>query len=402
MSKTCVLAFSGGLDTSVCAAWLRIERGYDVIAVTVDVGQGRELDGVQIRADAAGVSDLVVLDAREQFVSEFCWPALKANALYEGRYPLVSALSRGLIARELVRVARERGSSAVAHGCTGKGNDQVRFDTSIAALAPDLEIVAPIRETGMQRDQAIEYAQQHNVPVTVTAEKMYSIDENLWGRAIESGILEDPWAQPPAKDVYELTSSDDELPDEPDDVVIGFERGVPVSLDGQLLSPVEIVEQMQVIAGRHGVGRIDMIENRLVGIKSREVYEVPAAIALMTAHEDLEGLTLERDVSRFKRSIAQPYADLVYNGLWFSPLRNAFDAFVEETQRYVTGEVKLRLWKGSARPLGRRSPHGLYDTSLATYGSTDDAFRHEDAAGFIRLWSLPVRVWAERQGSGET
>ena len=401
MSKTCVLAFSGGLDTSVCAAWLRIERGYDVIAVTVDVGQGRELDGIKVRADAAGVADLVVLDAREQFVSEFCWPALKANALYEGRYPLVSALSRGLIARELVRVARERGADAVAHGCTGKGNDQVRFDTSIAALAPDLEIVAPIRETGMQRDQAIAYAQEHNVPVTVTKEKLYSIDENLWGRAIESGILEDPWAQPPAKDVYELTSPDNELPDEPDDVVIGFKRGVPVSLDGNTLSPVDMVEHMQVLAGRHGVGRIDMIENRLIGIKSREVYEVPAAAALITAHEDLEGLTLERDVSRFKRSIADKYADLVYNGLWFSPLRNAFDAFVEETQKYVTGEVKLRLWKGSARPLGRRSPYGLYDTSLATYGSAEDAFRHEDAAGFIRLWSLPVRVWAERQGSGE-
>ncbi len=398
MTKTCVLAYSGGLDTSVCAAWLRIERGYDVIAVTVDVGQGRELDGVQVRADAAGVADLVVLDAREEFVRDFCWPALKANALYEGRYPLVSALSRGLIARELVRIARERGADAIGHGCTGKGNDQVRFDTSIAALAPDLEIVAPIRETGMQRDQAITYAKEHNVPVAVTAEKPYSIDENLWGRAIESGILEDPWAEPPAKDVYEMTSSDDELPDEPDDVVIAFERGLPVSIDGEAMSPLDIVSHMHVLAGRHGVGRIDMIENRLVGIKSREVYEVPAARALITAHEDLEGLTLERDVARFKRGIQDRYAELVYNGLWFSPLRTALDAFVEETQKFVTGEVKLRLWKGDARPLGRRSPYGLYDTGLATYGSADDAFRHEDAAGFIRLWSLPLRVWAERQG----
>ena len=397
MTKTCVLAFSGGLDTSVCAAWLRIERGYDVVAVTVDVGQGRELDGIKVRADAAGVADLVVLDARDQFVSEFCWPALKANALYEGRYPLVSALSRGLIARELVRVARERGASAVAHGCTGKGNDQVRFDTSIASLAPELEIVAPIRETGMQRDQAIGYAKEHNLPVTVTTEKLYSIDENLWGRAIESGNLEDPWEQPPAKDVYEMTAAAEELPDEPDHVVIGFEQGLPVSLDGERLTPVEIVEHMHVLAGRHGVGRIDMIENRLIGIKSREVYEVPAATALMTAHDDLERMTLERDVARFKRSISDRYAELVYNGLWFSPLRAALDAFVDETQRYVTGEVKLRLWKGSAQPLGRRSPFGLYDTSLATYGSADDAFRHEDAAGFIRLWSLPVRVWAERQ-----
>jgi argininosuccinate synthase len=398
VTKRCVLAFSGGLDTSVCAAWLRAERGFDVIALTVDVGQGRELDGVQVRADAAGVSDLVVLDAREEFVTDFCWPALKADALYEGRYPLVSALSRPLIAKHLVRVARENGAAAIAHGCTGKGNDQVRFETSIAALAPELEIHAPIREMGMQRDQAIAYAQEHGIPVTVTPEKPYSIDENLWGRAIESGVLEDPWTEPPAKDVYELTGLGDAPPDEPDDVVVGFERGVPVSLDGSAIEPVELVARLQVLAGRHGVGRIDMVENRLVGIKSREVYEVPAASALVTAHIDLEGLTLERDVARFKRSIADRYAELVYNGLWFGPLRRALDAFVGETQRFVTGEVALRLWKGSAQPIGRRSPYGLYDTSLATYGSAEDAFQHSDAAGFIRLWSLPLRVWASRQG----
>ncbi len=398
--KTCVLAFSGGLDTSVCAAWLKAEHGFDVIAVTADVGQGRELDGVQVRAEAAGVSDLVVLDLREEFVTDFCWPALKANALYEGRYPLVSALSRPLIASHLVRIAKERGATAVAHGCTGKGNDQVRFETSIAALGPSLEIHAPIRETAMQRDQAIAYAEEHGIPVTVTADKPFSIDENLWGRAIESGVLEDPWTQPPAKDVYEMTAQDDELPDEPDDVVVGFERGVPVSLDGTTLAPVDLVAEMHVRAGRHGVGRIDMVENRLVGIKSREVYEVPAAIALITAHQDLEGLVLERDVARFKRQIADRYADLVYNGLWFAPLRTALDAFVDETQKHITGEVKLRLWKGSAQPLGRRSPYGLYDTGLATYGSAQDAFRHSDAAGFIRLWSLPLKVWAERQGHG--
>ncbi len=400
MTKTCVLAFSGGLDTSVCAAWLRAERGFDVIAVTADVGQGRELDGVSVRAEAAGVSDLVVLDLRDEFVTDFCWPALRANALYEGRYPLVSALSRPLIAKHLVRVAREKGASAVGHGCTGKGNDQVRFETSIAALAPELEIHAPIREMGMQRDQAIAYAKEHGIPVTVTADKPFSIDENLWGRAIESGVLEDAWMQPPAKDVYEMTSQDDELPDDPEDVVIGFERGVPVSIDGRALDPVDLVAEMSSIAGRHGVGRIDMIENRLVGIKSREVYEAPAALALIMAHKDLEAMVLERDVSRFKRSIEDRYADLVYNGLWFAPLRIAFDAFVDETQKYVTGGVKLRLWKGSAQPLGRRSPYGLYDTSLATYGSAGDAFRHEDAAGFIRLWSLPLRVWAQRQGPG--
>jgi argininosuccinate synthase len=401
MTKTCVLAFSGGLDTSVCAAWLK-DQGFDVIAVTADVGQGRELDGVSVRAEAAGVSELVVLDLRSEFVTDFCWPALRANALYEGRYPLVSALSRPLIAKHLVRVAREKGATAVGHGCTGKGNDQVRFETSIAALAPELEIHAPIREMGMQRDQAIAYAQEHGIPVTVTADKPFSIDENLWGRAIESGVLEDAWAQPPAKDVYEMTAQDDELPDEPEDVIIGFEHGVPVSLDGKALDPVDLVAEMSSIAGRHGVGRIDMIENRLVGIKSREVYEVPAALALITAHKDLEGLVLERDVARFKRSIEDRYADLVYNGLWFAPLRSALDAFVDETQKHVSGGVRLRLWKGSAQPLGRRSPFGLYDTSLATYGSAEDAFRHEDAAGFIRLWSLPLRVWAERQGPGSS
>ncbi len=400
MTRRCVLAFSGGLDTSVCAAWLKAERGFDVIALTVDVGQGRELDGVSVRAEAAGVAELVVLDVRERFVTDFCWPALKASALYEGKYPLVSALSRPLIAQELVRVAREKGATAVAHGCTGKGNDQVRFETSIAALAPDLEIQAPIRELGLQRDQAIAYAQEHGIPVTVSAEKPYSIDENLWGRAIESGVLEDPWTEPPASDVYEMTGQLDGGPDRPDDIVVAFERGVPVSLDGSALEGAELVAQLQTLAGRHGIGRIDMVENRLVGIKSREVYEVPAAASLVAAHDDLERITLERDVARFKRSISDRYADLVYNGLWFAPLRTALDAFVEETQSFVTGEVKLRLWRGSAQPVGRRSPYGLYDTSLATYGSTEDAFRHEDAAGFIRLWSLPLRVWAERQGPG--
>ena len=401
MSKTCVLAFSGGLDTSVCAAWLRIERGYDVIAVTGDVGQGHELDGLSVRAEAAGVKELVVLDLKEEFVTDFCWPALKANALYEGRYPLVSALSRPLIASHLVRIAQERGASAVAHGCTGKGNDQVRFESTIAALGPELEIIAPIRETGMQRDQAIAWAQEHHIPVTVTAEKPFSIDENLWGRAIESGALEDPWAEPPAKDVYEMTSQLDEWPNEPEDVVVSFDAGIPVGVNGASLQPLDLAGEVNVLAGKHGVGRIDMIENRLVGIKSREVYEVPASVALISAHKDLEGLTLERDVARFKRSIEDRYADLVYNGLWFSPLRTALDAFIDETQKFVTGDVKMRFYKGSAQSIARRSPYGLYDTGLATYGSADDAFRHEDAAGFIRLWSLPLRVWAERQGHGE-
>ncbi len=398
MSGTCVLAFSGGLDTSVCVTWLKETYGFDVVALTVNVGQETELEGIQLRAEAAGASDLVVVDAREEFVTEFCWPALRAGALYEGRYPLVSALSRPLIARRLVRLARERDAVAIAHGCTGKGNDQVRFETSIAALAPDLRIVAPIRETGMQRDQALAYAKEHGIPVVATAEKPYSVDENLWGRAIESGILEDAWQEPPEKDVYELTRPLAETPEDPHDVVIGFEQGIPVTLDGERLAPVDLVDRMQRLAGQHGVGRIDMIENRLVGIKSREIYEVPAAHALITAHRDLEDLTLEREVGHYKQQVEGRYAELVYYGQWFSPLKQALDAFVDATQGAVSGEVRLRLHKGTARPVGRRSPHALYSPELATYDSHADAFRHDAAKGFIDLWSLPVRVWAERQG----
>lgn len=395
MSGTCVLAFSGGLDTSVCVAWLR-ERGYDVVCLTVDVGQGAELDGLEVRAEAAGAADLVVVDAREEFVTDFCWPALRANALYEGRYPLVSALSRPLIARHLVRVARERDAVAIAHGCTAKGNDQVRFETSVAALAPDLDVLAPIRETGMQRDEALAYAAEHDIPVVATKEKPYSVDENLWGRAIESGILEDPWAEPPSKDVYELTADPDHAPDDPTDVVVGFDRGTPVSLDDEELDPVALVRRMEELAGRQGVGRIDMIENRLVGIKSREVYEVPAAVPLITAHRDLEDLTLERDLAHQKLALELRYAELVYNGQWFSPLRRALDAFVDATQGPVTGEVRLRMHKGTCRPTGRRGPRALYSPELATYSSGEDIFEHEAARGFIRLWSLPLRVWAER------
>ena len=400
MTDRCVLAFSGGLDTSVCVAWLRETYGYDVVALTVDVGQGAELDGLEVRAEAAGASDLVVVDAREEFVTEFCWPALKANALYEGRYPLVSALSRPLIARHLVRVAREQGASAIAHGCTGKGNDQVRFETSVAALAPDLTVVAPIRETGMQRDHALAYAAERGIPVVATASKPYSVDENLWGRAIESGVLEDPWAEPPSKDMYEFTADPDAAPDEPTDVVISYESGIPVAVDGDRLGPVELVARMHDLAGRNGVGRIDMIENRLVGIKSREVYEVPASLALITAHRDLEDLVLERDLAHFKQSVELRYAELVYNGLWFSPLKESLDAFVDSTQDVVTGDVRLRLHKGTARPVGRRAPRALYSPALATYGSEGDSFRHDAAAGFIALWSLPVRVWAERKDAG--
>ena len=398
MSGTCVLAFSGGLDTSVCVAWLREEHGFDVVALTVDVGQGAELDGLELRAEAAGAADLVVVDAREEFVDGYCWPALRANALYEGRYPLVSALSRPLIAAHLVHVARDRNAVAIAHGCTGKGNDQVRFETSIAALAPDLEVHAPIRQTGMQRDQALAYAADRGIPVVATAAKPYSVDENLWGRAIESGVLEDPWTEPPPKDVYEMTNSPGEAPDDPADVVIRFERGTPVAVDDVALEPVELVEHLNTVAGTHGVGRIDMIENRLVGIKSREVYEVPAALALLTAHRDLEDLTLERELAHHKQTLELRYAELVYNGQWFSPLKRALDAYVDATQQHVTGEVRLRLHKGTAHPIGRRSEVALYRPDLATYSSAEDRFAHADAAAFINLYSLPLRVWAQRQG----
>jgi argininosuccinate synthase len=393
MAETCVLAFSGGLDTSVCVAWLRETFGFDVVCLTVDVGQGAELDGVRVRADAAGAADLEVLDAREEFVTEFCWPALKANAMYEGRYPLVSALSRPLIAKHLVRVARERNAVAIAHGCTGKGNDQVRFETSIAALAPDLRIIAPIRETAMQRDQALAYAREHGIPVVATAEKPYSVDENLWGRAIESGVLEDPWAEPPEKDVFEFTVPVDETPETAAEVVIGFQGGVPVSLDGEAQGALELVRRMHDLAGAHGVGRIDMIENRSVGIKSRELYEAPAALVLVDAHRALEDLTLTKAELRTKKQLEETWTNLVYEGHWFSPLRSALDAFVDTTQEVVTGEVRVALRPGAATVNGRRSPNALYAETLASYGA-GETFPHEAAAGYIRIVSLETELRA--------
>lgn len=399
MSNSIVLAYSGGLDTSVAIGWLREKSGFDeVIAMAVDVGQGVDHEFLTSRGEACGASEVIIVDAREEFARDFVAPALRANALYMGKYPLVSALSRPLIARHLVRVARERGSTAISHGCTGKGNDQVRFEVATAALAPDLNCVAPVRDSGMSRDAAIAYAEERNLPIPVTKSSPYSVDENLWGRTAECGVLEDPWTTPPG-DAYAWTVDPLEAPSDPDRLVIGFERGLPVTIDGTRVALEDLVTEVARRAGAHGVGRIDMVEDRLVGIKSREVYEVPGALTLITAHRDLEDLTLERDLATFKRSIEETYARLVYNGQWFSPLRAALDAAIEESQRPVTGEVRIRLSRGTAVVEGRRSPSALYDFDLATYEAAD-RFDHAAARGFINLWGLPLRVWSARQGGG--
>ncbi|MDQ1437040.1 MAG: argininosuccinate synthase [Acidimicrobiaceae bacterium] len=395
MAKRVVLAYSGGLDTSVAVRWLIEKQGVEVIALAADVGQGGDWDAVKERALAAGAADAVVVDCREEFARDFCVPALKANALYEGKYPLVSALSRPVIVKHLVEAARQFGADAVAHGCTGKGNDQVRFEVSTRALAPDLEVLAPVRVWGMTREDAIEYAATHDIPITASKEKLYSIDDNLWGRAIECGEMEDPWAAPP-QGVWSLT-----VPTQSDEreLVIAFDQGVPVAVDGKELGLVEIVEEVGAVVGSYGWGRIDMVENRRVGIKSRETYECPASLALILAHADLESVTLERDLAREKQRLEIRYAELVYDGLWFSPLRNSLDAFIQESQKPVTGEVRLLLGPGRCIVNGRRSDWSLYDYGLATYDAAD-AFRHEDAEGFVRLWGLGLETWAARQGPG--
>ena len=397
MAKRVVLAYSGGLDTSVAVRWMIDNLGVEVIALAVNVGQdGGSIDEPMLRerALAAGALECIVADVRDEFARDYLMPALKANALYEGRYPLVSALSRPVIAKHLVATAREHGADAVAHGCTGKGNDQVRFEVSTRALAPDLEVIAPVRSWGMTREDCILYAYDHGIPITATKEKLYSIDDNLWGRAIECGEMEDPWRVPPPG-VWSLTK---QTATEPRDLVIGFEEGVPVSLDDHVTGLVDLISAVGTAVGSYGWGRLDMVENRRVGIKSRETYECPSALALIAAHADLESITHERDLAREKQRLEIRYAELIYDGLWFSPLRQALDAFIDESQRFVTGDVRLRLEPGSCQVTGRRSEHSLYDYGLATYDA-DDAFRHEDSAGFVRLWGLGLQTWAAKQGN---
>ena len=394
MAERVVLAYSGGLDTSVGIGWLKDATGKEVVALAVDVGQGGEdMEDIRQRALDCGAVEAVVVDAKDEFADDYLMPALKANALYQKRYPLVSALSRPLIARHLASVAKELGADSVAHGCTGKGNDQVRFEAAVAALAPDLTSVAPVRDLALTRDKAINYAEEHDLPIRQSAKNPYSIDKNVWGRAVETGFLEDPW-NAPIEDLYEYTQ--DPAVDRPaDEVVIGFERGIPVSLDGTSYSPLGIVQKLNELAGRHGVGRIDVVEDRLVGIKSREVYEAPAAMALIEAHEALESLTMERDVNRFKRGVEAEWSNLVYDGLWFSGLKRSLDVFIDDTQKYVTGEIRLKLQGGRAVVTGQKSAQSLYDFDLATY-DTGDTFDQSLSKGFIEIWSLPSKISAKR------
>ena len=396
MAEKVVLAYSGGLDTSVAVHWLTKERGYDVIALTVDVGLDRGEKNIGDRARAAGAIDFHWINARDDFIRYFAYPALAAGAVYQGRYPLATALARPLIAKLMVDVARETGAAAVAHGCTGKGNDQVRFDVSVQALAPDLRIVAPVREWELRtRASEIEYAKKYDIDVPVTKENSYSVDENLWGRSIESGALEDPWTEPP-EDAYAWTRAVAETPDEPAYIELAFERGLPVSLDGEVLDGVSMTQRLNKLAGEHGIGRIDHVEDRLVGIKSREVYEAPAAVTLLCAHDALETLTLSRAQLRLKAAIAREYAELIYDGLWFTAHHQDLASYVQSTQRHVSGKVRLRLHKGQVTAVGRESPRSLYAFSLATY-EEGDQFDQSAAEGFISIWGLPVRVQAQAQ-----
>jgi len=395
--KKVVLAYSGGLDTSVAVAWLKEQYGVEVVTLTVDVGGGSLRQGVERRAMSAGASKSYVVDARERFVTGFVWPHLQANALYQGVYPVATALARPLIAQLLVEVAHKEGADAVAHGCTGKGNDQVRFDVAVHALDPALEVVAPMRVgMGLSRDQEIDYAAERGIEIPITKASPYSIDANLWGRSIETGVLEDPWIAPPA-DVFEWTVDARRAPD-PVEIVIAFEGGIPVSVDGDRLDPVSLVDRISTLAGQHGVGRIDHVEDRLVGIKSREIYEAPAATVLHAAHRALEGLTLTKDTLRFNRHVANELAQLTYDGLWFSALARDLRQYAASSERVVSGDVRLRLDHGNAVLVGRRSPLSLYDKTLATYDK-DDAFDHAAAVGFIGIFGLPLRVEAARHGA---
>jgi argininosuccinate synthase len=390
MAAKIVLAYSGGLDTSVLIKWMGERYEADLVACAIDVGEERAYEEIRQKALNIGAVASYVVDAKAEFVERFIWPALKANAMYEGRYPLFTALARYIISEKVVEVARREGATAVAHGSTGKGNDQVRFEVSFMSLAPELERYAPIREWGMTRDQEIEYAQEHGIPVPVTKKSPYSIDTNLWGRSCEAGVLEDPWNEPP-EDAYLWTKSPAEAPNEPRYVEIEFEKGLPVALDGQRMAGVDLIAQLNAVAGEHGVGRIDMMENRLVGIKSREIYEAPAATVLIAAHKDLESLTLDRETAQYKTLLEQRFSQLVYTGLWYTPLREALSAFFEATQWRVNGTVRVKLHKGSAVVVGRKSPTSLYKFELSTY-DRGDVFDQSLSRGFIELWGLPAKI----------
>ena len=396
MSDKVVLAYSGGLDTSVAIKWLKEKYDLDVIALTIDVGNERDFSAIRQKALKVGAVKALVRDAKELFVNYFIFPALQADAIYEGQYPLATALSRPLMAKLLVDAALEEGASVVAHGCTGKGNDQVRFEVSVNALAPSLKIVAPAREWGMTREETIKYAERYGIPLPITLASPYSIDENLWGRSIECGVLEDPWVEPP-EEAFTWTKAPTEAPNEPDYIEIGFDRGIPITIDGQKLDGVSLIRRLNELVGRHGVGRIDHVENRLVGIKSREIYEAPAAIVLLQAHQALEAMTLAKDQLRFKQKVVQEYADLIYNGLWFTSLHQDLAAYVQSSQRFVTGSVRLKLFKGSCRVVGRKSDKSLYSFGLATYDK-GDVFDQSASPGFIHIWGLPVRTQAQVQG----
>ncbi|MYD70317.1 MAG: argininosuccinate synthase [Acidobacteria bacterium] len=394
-----VLAYSGGLDTSVAVKWLADRYDAEVVAVTIDLGQGKELDDVRERALSVGAVRSHVVDAREEFAQDYILPALQAGAIYEAKYPLATALGRPLISKKLVEIAEMEGAGMIAHGCTGKGNDQVRMDVSARALNPALAVVAPARVWGMTRPEEIAYAREHGIPVPATVDSPYSTDSNLWGRSIECGVLEDPWTEPP-EEIYALTRSPADAPDAPAYVEVDFEQGTPIRVNGVAMPLTELIHSLETIVGAHGIGRIDMVENRLVGIKSREIYEAPAATVLHAAHRELEALVVPRDLERLKAGLSRVYADLVYDGLWFSATREAIDAFVGSVQRYVTGTVRLKLSKGSCCVVGRRSPASLYDTALATYDE-GDAFDHEAAEGFIRIWGLPIaNAAAKRRAAG--
>ena len=397
-----VLAYSGGLDTSVAIGWIGEATGREGVAVAVDVGQGGEdLEVIRQRALDCGAVEAYVTDARDEFANDYCMPALKANALYEGTYPLVSALSRPVIARHLVKAAREFGARTVAHGCTGKGNDQVRFEVSITSMAPDMDCISPVRDLALTRDVAIDYAEKHNLPIETTKHNPFSIDQNVWGRAIETGFLEDLW-NAPTKDVYVYTD-DPAYPPLPDEVIISFKEGVPVAIDGRDVSPLGAIQELNRRAGAQGVGRIDTVEDRLVGIKSREIYEAPGAVTLIEAHRALEAVTLERMQRRYKRSMEQTWAELIYEAQWYSPLKRSMDAFIEDTQRYVSGDIRMVLHGGRATVTGRRSETGLYDFNLATYES-GDTFDQSSSRGFIEIYGMQSKLAAARDvraGNGQ-